>query len=250
MRRAFTITELLVVVTVVIVLVAIGLVSVRAVMDRRNDVVDLSNLGATLVDFHAWSADHNGQMLNVGLPGDPGAAWFYGEDATLHAQAHYYWSQSVTWPRILAEWMGAGRPHWHSSLGINTLGSEIDPSSIADPDTRYRMPSHYEYSGTLRTVADAWRVPGMGLATIEDTIPILRAVGLESVTAPSAKGCLAHSVRPGEPAQWQIGFVDGSARQHLYESLRPGAVSPRASDVNARGRPVMATLNGHNGRDI
>lgn len=250
-RRAFTMIELLVVVTVVIVLVAIGLVSVRAVMDKRNDVVDISNLGATMKDFHAWSADHNGQMLNVGLPGDPGARWYYGGSIApdthswLSVIAHYK-GQVGNWPRILARWTGASHAHWHASAGIDTLDGQIDPDRV-DHAYLAGYPSRFVYSFTFLTSSECWQDPSIAIDNDTFGREHLTRVYAEQVSHPASKGVLKYSTYPGPSNGHPVAFADGSAEVALKQSALPTAMDPVYPDI--RWGTVHGTLHGHKGRD-
>lgn len=242
---AFTIVELLLTLGAVVVLTSIVLASLRGVLGSSKMLLDLQNLSRSMQDLASWSAEHDGQMLNAGLPGDPSAEWFYGEPQLA---ASTYLSHVDTWPQILSKWSGQRSPHWQSTVGPNTLNGQINLARYEGASEYYILPTQYLYSATMITSADLWKYPGYGFESYDQIQPFYKLVSADQIRAPSAKGVLVHWARPTSPRVWDIAFADGSVRHARRAELRePGAWV--FGDPMTRYAPVLSTIEGYMGVD-
>ncbi len=244
-RRAFSVIELLVVLTGVVVVTSVVLVSLRGAIGSAQTLRDVQNLSRCIQDFSSWSAEHDGTMLNAGLPGDPAGLWFYGEP---HMVPSSYPSHVSNWPLILSHWSGQHSPHWQSTQGPDTLNGQIDLSRYENAPEYHILPTKYLYSLTMVTSPDLWKFPGHGFSDYDEAAPFYELVHSERVRSPSGKGVLVHWARPAQPREWDIAFADGSVRTRHRDELRePGAFW--FGDPTIRYAPVLGTLDGYLGSD-
>lgn len=229
-------------------LLLIGLFSLRAARRQGNDASDLSNLRQTLTDSHLWSSDHQGTMVNVGLPDDPDAAWFYGPNAGS-ASLGMYRSQAWMWPRILAQWSGEPSDAWHTTRGPSDLGGalDLDSSFFQDRANWSEAPSRFTYSETMLTDSRAWK-PRAAAMTAVEFASHYKSVRFDEIASPAQKGVLVNRDRTGSPIRWHVGFADGHASLLDPDSMRPAPPHP-TSGSHQPGKPVLHTENGLLGVD-
>lgn len=240
-RRAVTLVEMLVSMGAVALLTAILIVSLRGVRSQASDVQNLSNLRATLVDFVAWGTSHDGQLLNVGLPTEAGADWYYGQGSSLEERQWLYLGQTLAWPLVMERWLGGSQEHWHAVAGPY-------PSDSAD-DGEAAHASRFVYGDCLLTAPEVWTYPGESWQ-IGSLAPHFRLNRFDGVAHPSRKGLLVHWHTLGTPRRWQFGMADGAAHLRPPDEARPAATPLGASDPTERGAPVLHTENGVRGADF
>lgn len=241
--RAFSLLELLVVVATLSLLTALAIYSLRAAKSGSRDLHDLSNMRLTMVDFAAWSADHDATMPNAGPPGSQGSAWFYREQPA-HVAEGLYRSQTTAWPRVLHHWMGKAQEYWQSPDGMNDPRGLLVNVTLAGPEF---APTHYLYSYTMLIEPGAWTFPGAALTP--ETLPErYRYIGTSQITHPGAKGVLLFLHRESLGA-WLVAFADGSSRACDPAAATPAAAPP-FGPPGARGRAVLPTLDGCRGVDF
>lgn len=243
-RRAFSLVELIVVCVVVAVLVSVTIVALRTAVGAGREAKDMGSLRLTMIDFLSWSNDHDGKMLNAGLPDDPQAQWYYGAAAA----AGVYPGQTVGWPVVLEHWTRKPQPHWQSSYGPDNLNGEIDPEKWRDDPGYWLYPSRFVYSETMLTNEWPWTYPGRGLQTVEEMAGHYMVLRVSDIASPSSKGVLLHRP-PVALARSQFALADGSVRNEPADSLRPPAARP-FGNPDERGLPVLHTMFGHKGSDF
>ena len=249
-RRAMTLVELLVTLGVIAVLIAIAVPVLRAVYAMRHDAINLSNARATMQDFAAYAAAHDGELPNPGLPQNsrPGDPYYFSTGGTP-AAISVYGALEKQWPVVLKHWLGHSERHWHSSFDDFTFGGNIDPSDVPEGYDVYGQQSQLLYSPTCYTIAEVWTMPATVLD--EDAYrEVPKVVRLDDIAHPGRKGVLVNRDRPGEPRQIYVAFADGAAAMHAIDDARPQAAPPRSADPNLPGFPVMATLHGYEGIDF
>jgi type II secretory pathway pseudopilin PulG len=254
-RVGWTLIETLVVFAVVAVLLAITIPVLRSALARSQTTKNMSNMRATMQDFFVWSAQHQGRMLNAGLPQDEGTEWFYGgDDLTEYEYRIYvYTSQSETWPTVLKHAFGSSSPHWQSTYqnALEYLGdgaTQAELSSVSD-DWLWSLPSQFEYSRTFLTRSDAWKFPGLGLASQSEYAEFFLVVQVADIAFPSDKGVLLHDIPEDVESKRLIAFGDGSVGVMNMNEAVPAGVHPMDSMLDRRGTPVRSTENGFAGRD-
>ncbi len=259
-RRGATLVEILVAVLIVGTLVSILIPALRAVMIRKHDVQDLSNLRLTMQDFYAYAADNNGRIVNRGLPGSPESdAYFAGSDYSREVEQSLYRGQEGNWNRVLSFWRGdRGHRHHHSSYEdflIERDGRVFDPREEYGPNYPdgypiYRMPTDYRLSETLLSKHEMWRFPKVDLTADEYEEIGFKIVSIDDVKFPAAKGALIHDVRPGPEHLRHVAFVDGSAALKDLRAAKPTACPPTAVRPDYRGPVVKSTMHGYRGHDF
>lgn len=248
-RRAVTLIELLVVAFVISVLLLITVPVIRHFKVKQDDLVNIRNMGATMQDFFAWANDHDGVVVNAGLPDTAAHNWFYTDlGAGIEPEMHYL-NHSALWPRVLLESGLTPSPHWHATIGPDTPERLDDILAIGGPEIAYGwMASHYRYPDPMLTRPDIWLAsPTHPRSFIEYSQHYMRVKHL-NIRTPAAKGVLVYT-RGLRANHLAVAFADGHAAVHEESTAAPTGVHPQSA-AGRPGRPVFATLDGHLGRDF
>lgn len=247
-RRAVTLVELLVVAFVVSVLLLITVPVIRHFKVKQDDLINIRNLGATMQDFFAWANDHDGVVVNAGLPDTAAHNWFYTElGAGIEPEMHYL-NHDAQWPRVLLEDGFTPGPHWHASIGPET-NERLEDLLTHGPAIAYGwIETWYRFPSPMRTRPEIWiedRPQGMSFHQLS---AYYKRVRFSEVRHPSAKGILVYRRLFGE-ARSAVAFADGHAAIKHESEAQPTAMPPRAAAPRL-GSPVFATLHGYEGRDF
>lgn len=249
--RALTLLETMIAIAVIAVLLALLLPNIRGVRKQSEDAVNLSNLRQTMTDFAAWSNDHDGVMVNAGLPDDHAAHWFYGAASGAPLARSLYRSQMQVWPRILYRWSGENSEAWHAPNGPSTLNGDLDLKSLpafGDRSQWHDLPSRYIYSETMLTSSAVWQQWDQAQSTDEFALAY-KQIRFDEIIAPANKGVLILREDQIEPIVWPTAFADGHVESRRSADFRD-PVSHPTSRTRAPGKPVLHTLQGSAGFDL
>lgn len=243
--------EVLVTLAITATLTALLITTVRGIRQKALRTQDQINIGATLVDFEAWSGDNRNRFPNAGPPGAPDTDWFYrARDPSV--EVPLYIGQQAAWPRVLKRYFGNAYAQWHSARGASDQDGLYDPRT-QPPDVRYGNPSDYEYSLTCYIDAGAWLREG-AFRDNDVLREYLRYVRRDEVKYPAAKGVLLY--RPptrgdSHATDWLVGFADGHASYHSVDELivPPSSVG-MGLPAGMTPTPVHSTEGGIAGRDL
>lgn len=246
--RGMTLVETLVATAIVAILLALVLAGLSRSRIPRDDLVELNNLRQTMTDFFQWGNDHDDACLTAGLPGSPGSEWWYGHLPPSMGVSQYR-SQIFDWPRVMYQWMGEAREHWHSAAGVDTLDGQVDPARWEGDPRYWALPSHYRYTETLLSAAQIWRqeappLPGGAYGAY------FRVVKWSDIARPSSKGVLVNRGREEEPKRWHVAFADGSCSLQDPARAKPAAPHPTAVNRDRLGLAVACTREGYLGSDF
>jgi len=110
-HRAFTLVELLVVISIIALLIGILIPAISSARNSARMIVDLANIRSMEIASLAWSFDHDGELIDVGLAHGGSLA-----------------NEESAWIRVLREYddgfifarsPGDQSPHWPEELGGN-----------------------------------------------------------------------------------------------------------------------------------
>lgn len=244
--RGFTLIECLVVVGIVAILSTLVLVALRQVKQTSENLDDVASLRATASDFASWAADHDGHMLNPGLPDEPSAAWWYPPGMAPSAAASRYRAIRNQWPLAMHRWSGKVQPHWFGPDGPQGPEGPTEPALIQDPVMGPALLTNLHYSLTMVTAPTLWVYPGRGM-TGSQTLPELERVSVAKIEFPAAKGTLINASKLPSGAA-PTAFADGHVARVAAGQFRLAAADP-TSLPTFRGDPVLATMAGYRGVD-
>lgn len=252
-RRGWTLLELMAVLAIFAVLLSIMIPILRNALAKSQSAKNLANMSLTARDFFMWSNQHNGRMVNAGLPGE-GSPGFYGNsNMSIGSQTGSYLAISQAWPRLLKYDFGDASPHWQSTYSDPTMGGEDDVESIrrSNPDWVWTIPSLFTYSSAMFMKSTAFPYPGLGLTSYEEIVEYYGYVSDSDIANPSGKGLLLHLTPAAAntgPTR-QIAFSDGSVSERIWADARPSGVHPFSADTTRRSGAVLYTENGFLGSD-
>jgi len=133
----FTLIELLVAIAILAVLVGILIPTMASIWGKSRDLVDLSNLRSTHVDFVSWSVNRNGAIANAGSPYESSVAsrGYYGVFHNDDRGWGMYTLQNELWPNLLRQdHAGQVQSYWHSSYAEFTEEElEAIPTTLTQP---------------------------------------------------------------------------------------------------------------------
>ena len=253
-RRAMTIVEVLLAISIIVVLTSILIVALRRVKPMKDEMMEVSNLRMTMTDFLAWAAEHEEKWPTYGLPEKTAPSGMYSRigqasNAAMMA-AELYFGAITSWPSILGLWKGSDEPHWYQIGGPDLSFAANWPASSTPVGP---FPSKYQYTNTMRTRPELWQWPGAvpRMNRRGEMLPWASDVAVADVKQPSGKGVLVYDSGGGaSPAtRLYVAFADGSARLMDAASAKPTAFDPLDRTIG-RGDPVLATLDGYLGSDF
>ena len=217
-------------VAVVAILTAITVVAVRGATGMARDVGVLSDLRSTSQLFHAWSQDHRGQFLNMGVPlgRDPEPVMLERPDGSPVSVR--YLEQWNKWHFVLEQWTGTYRPEGN---GLISYGATF----LTDPALWTNDPPPWSQHPARRH----WR-----------------EVFVAETAQPSHKGMLlrllpehTRALNPKVKVErYYMAYVDHSAGvsdEHNTPALTQGFMFGRPP---GQAYPVHDTLDGALGRDV
>ncbi|MFG0274368.1 MAG: type II secretion system protein [Phycisphaerales bacterium] len=244
-----TLVETIVVMLIVGILIGITIPVIRSVAVRRHDALNLSNMRATMVDFVAYAAAHDGDLPNPGLPNrSQPDDYFYFDIGGTPAAADRYTALQFEWPRVLTKWLGSSHAHWHSTFDDLSFEGTVDPKKAKSAGyDLYGQISEVHYSHTMFSAAEIWTMPTI-VSSIEIYKAFFKVVNLAEVRSASGKGVLVNRQRPAG-GLFYMAFADGSASLLDPAMARPQAAHPLSFDPNRPGHPGMSTLDGYLGLD-
>jgi len=108
-RRAFTLVELLVVISIIALLIGILIPAIGKARRSAQATADLANIRQMEIASLSWAWDHDGQLIDVGLA--HGGSLENAEAAWINVLREY--DESF----IFARSPGDDSPHWPESLG-------------------------------------------------------------------------------------------------------------------------------------
>ena len=235
---AFTMIELLVVISIIAVLVAIMLPAIQLVRFSAKELKCGQNMSQIGVAFQAYAAENDGRLPphNIASPVGP--------------------FDSQTWDEAVAQYFGVDLPYDVLSASNPTFGQNYHIPQLA-----CEFSKHPEYTGTRRTLwynygrrpatsgwfRDAWitrghtqsqLIPWSGNAALGVTeFSTGGVVLLSEFTEP---GHPAHDMLNGDPTQWwehSLGYTGGMMAG--AGSFQPLASGPKSFHPRGGGACVM-----------
>lgn len=256
---AFSLIELLVVISIIAVLISILLPALAGARTASRELASLNNvrsLGQTFQLYHDQYKSFpfiRGGVKPEGFdaPGAPGVYFirWYPEGTIIGTNR--VWSMSMLWPGLVANmapwtenfksWISPGRP---AALPEGAINLEND--SVADVS--------YRYSNSFLGHPKLWKEGGPG-SIVDDTL--IRAVTVSDVEFPSGKVILWDAdlaYLRKEPARiaghfdakTPMAFVDGHAALKNPTAALPGIANPLDA---GRDTKLHNTADGVQGRD-
>lgn len=252
--RAATLVELLVVIAIAATLTTLMIPALRQLVVVRKDLLDLSNLRQTMIDFHGYAAAHRDRVVNIGHWTETGTEWYYSSAWGQPQAVNIYRGQGRGWNLILSRWTGPNGPHWHSAYEDFLIEHPLEDGPVHAStmgDRMHLIPTRYVLSKTMRTQPHIWTYPGAGLSIEEFAEKGVQVVRFSDIASPSRKGVLLHMDHP----RWEknlshVAFADGAAALKNMDEAIPAAAPPLHPRREDRGTPVLSTLNGHQGIDF
>jgi prepilin-type N-terminal cleavage/methylation domain-containing protein len=241
---AFTLVEVLVSISVVAVLVALVVPSLRNVRETARDARVLATERQLLSSLALYSADHKEAFPYFHTEGDPLARPRIGDVVIPHS---YFWAGRVFWANLVCP------NYFDADLCLRTVDAERDASvnvseGLAPPTIRSRV----------WLTQTAFAAPQYWDADAPPNDRLLRHTTHAELLYPASKGLLMDIVsgvfapsRPSHPPRGDeamtIGFGDGSAASVVFDFRDTSNVVDRPH--GAAAWPVMSTRRGLAGRD-
>jgi len=238
---AFTIVEMLLVISIIGLLLSLLLPSLAGVREQARKSVDLSNLRSHTQSFSNYTIDWDGMWPFFTDPTQERTELVYRE----HRQNTLYFGATIYWNFALADYYG---------------GQLFHPSMYPPQDDDW-----YYYSQSFIARPEYWnaftrRGPAQWKPTRASEVKhasakglLLRRISIEewaSIDSHPDGGTWAHRI-----TDYRVGFVDGSAGQHAVQDLEPGYLGGDGRPewqgvVTTFGFPISHTIDGVRGRDL
>jgi type II secretory pathway pseudopilin PulG len=242
--RAFTVIEVLVVLSVIVLVISLALPALARVRQRSREARTLSMLRQLAAGLSLYTADHKETFPYFGTPGDPLAPIVIG-GATLPTSEGYFRDQSWHWASVIV-------PAY-----CDAPRSAIEPQGMGQALRDAGYPEHIIRSYYILTYT-AFAAPEYWVEPPPDAIgpALLRATRQSDLLFPSRKGLLldsslgvvADAQSQRAEAKGYSALADGSARTFDWHSLDwTNVVSP---PLVPGPLPVMSTRNGLRGIDF
>lgn len=228
-RRAFSLVELLVVISIIAVLVGILLPALGSARDSAKAMRCLSNLRQIQIAHYSFMNDHDGDLIDVGLAH---GGVHSDENATFVKTLQEYWGDtqdSGTGQEIAARSPLDDSPHWHdggtpvpgttdqyrrTSYGLNDFLTDLTAP-------QFRATSIHDVprpSATVQTVIMAFRTEFAGADHVH-------ADDWGSVPVPSVRAATQSEIHAvggpeADPAsRSNYGYLDGHAASHRFDEV-------------------------------
>ena len=248
MRRAFTLVEILVSISIIALLLALLSPQLRAIRGKGDQVVSLSRISSHLGVMSVYLADQRDTYPQFADP-RASVSYVYWQDQAISIR---YFEQYALW-----------------NLGLGS-GYVEDPSSIvfvASGQPRGLVTDYY-YSCTFVATPEFWNPatrtgPQQWVSTRADQVSFTTAKGLLFCIHPYLDSNIVDAANPGAAVSNGVrsfaptGFCDGSARAIKQSEFLTGYLTGEGGGPAWVGAvhlgeiaPTMHTKDGIRGRDV
>ena len=235
-RRGFTISELLLVISILVLLISLLIPALDQARERRYDAGSLSNLRQHVMVFDSYSNDANDYFPSFVTPRVGSYAIVRFRDKVYKVG---YLSQTTIWNGLMSEKYYGGRANHPSFFSPDDYPGADRDSDLWDSSYYYSTTCLTDYRSwrpETRTGPDQWRVQMRS----QVQFPVFKGLFLQ----------MSPALYNLQGYWYRAAFMDGHAQRRRTDDFFPAQIGDVEFMSAPSPWPVLHTKDGVRGRDL